>query len=130
MKTPINLKYAKTDEWVKIDGDEAIIGITDYAQDQLSDVVYVEFLIDEGDKVEKDEEFATIESVKAAASINALVSGTIVEVNPKVVDEPEIINADPYEDGWLVKIKLTDPSEVDDLLSAEEYEAYNEERED
>ncbi len=130
MKTPINLKYAKTDEWVKIDGDEAIIGITDYAQDQLSDVVYVEFLIDEGDEVEKDEEFATIESVKAAASINALVSGTIVEVNPKVVDEPEIINADPYEDGWLVKIKLTDPSEVDDLLSAEEYEAYNEERED
>lgn len=129
MKTPKELKYAKTDEWVKVDGDVATVGISDYAQDQLSDVVYVEFLVEEGDTVEKGDEIATIESVKAAAEANAPVSGTVLEVNSEVEDESEIINSDPYERGWMIKIQLSDPAELDSLLSADEYEAYNEERE-
>lgn len=129
MKTPKELKYAKTDEWVKVDGDVATVGISDYAQDQLSDVVYVEFLVEEGDTVEKGDEIATIESVKAAAEANAPVSGTVLEVNSEVEDESEIINSDPYERGWMIKIQLSDPAELDGLLSADEYEAYNEERE-
>ena len=129
MKTPENLKYTKSDEWVKVDGDEATIGITDYAQDQLSDVVYVELLIDEDDALAKGDGIATIESVKAAADVNMPVSGTIIAINEQLEDEPELLNSDPYEAGWMVKITLEDPSELDELMTAEEYEAYNEDRE-
>lgn len=129
MKTPKDLKYAKTDEWIKVDGDEATVGISDYAQDQLSDIVYVEFLVDEGDALAKGEGIATIESVKAAADVNMPVSGTIVAINENLADTPEMLNSDPYEAGWMIKIQLDDPSEMDDLLSAEEYESYNKERE-
>jgi len=129
MKTPKNLKYTKSDEWVKVDGDEATIGITDYAQDQLSDVVYVELLIDEDDALAKGDGIATIESVKAAADVNMPVSGTIIAINEQLEDEPELLNSDPYEAGWMVKITLEDPSELDELMTAEEYEAYNEDRE-
>lgn len=129
MKTPEGLKYAKTDEWVKLDGDEAIIGISDFAQDQLSDVVYVEFMIDEGDTVTKGDTVATIESVKAAADVLFPVSGEILALNEDLADAPELLNSDPYEKAWLVKIKLDDPSELDDLMTASEYEAYNEDRE-
>lgn len=129
MKTPEGLKYAKTDEWVKVDGEEATIGISDFAQDQLSDVVYVEFMIDEGDSVSKGDEVATVESVKAAADVIFPASGKVLAVNEDITDSPEVLNSDPYEAGWLVKIELQDPSELDSLMSAEEYEAYNEDRE-
>jgi glycine cleavage system H protein len=129
MKTPENLKYTKSDEWVKVDGDEATIGITDFAQDQLSDVVYVELLIDESDALAKGDGIATIESVKAAADVNMPVSGTIIAINEQLEDEPELLNSDPYEAGWMIKITLEDPAELDELMTAEEYEAYNEDRE-
>lgn len=129
MKTPVGLKYAKTDEWVKVEGDEATIGITDYAQDQLSDVVYVEIMVDEGDTVSKGDAVATVESVKAAADVNFPVSGTVTAINEDLADTPEVINSDPYEAGWMVKIKLDDPSELEELLTAEAYESYNAERE-
>ncbi|MBW6464924.1 MAG: glycine cleavage system protein GcvH [Brevefilum sp.] len=129
METPKALKYTKTDEWIKVDGDEATVGISDYAQDQLSDIVYVELLVDEDDTVTKGDGIATIESVKAAADVNAPVSGTILAINEDLEDAPEKLNSDPYQSGWLIKMKLDDPSELDDLMSAEDYEAYNEERE-
>ncbi len=129
MKTPEGLKYAKTDEWVKVEGEEATIGISDYAQDQLSDVVYVELMVDEGDSVSKGDAVATIESVKAAADVNFPVSGTIIAINEDLAETPEVINSDPYEAGWMVKIKLDDPSELDDLMTAGAYESYNVERE-
>ena len=129
MKTPEGLKYAKTDEWIKVDGDEATIGISDFAQDQLSDVVYIEFMIDEGDSVVKGDEVATVESVKAAADVIFPASGEVLAVNEDLTDAPETLNSDPYEAGWLVKIKLDDPSELDSLMTSEEYEAYNEDRE-
>jgi glycine cleavage system H protein len=129
MNTPKGLKYAKTDEWVKVDGDEATIGITDYAQDQLSDVVYVEMMHDESDEVQKGDTVATVESVKAAADVNFPASGTITAINEALADEPEMLNSDPFGSGWMVKITLNDPSELDDLMDADGYEAYNKERE-
>jgi len=129
MKTPKELRYAKTDEWIKVEGDEGTIGISDYAQDQLSDVVYVELMVEEGDSVSKGDTLATVESVKAAADVNFPASGTIIAINEDLADAPEILNSDPYEAGWMVKIKLDDPSEVDDLFDADAYEAYNQERE-
>lgn len=129
MKTPEGLKYARTDEWVKVDGDEATIGISDFAQDQLSDIVFIEFMIDEGDSVSKGDEVATVESVKAAADVIFPASGEILALNEDILDTPEVLNSDPYEAGWLVKIKLDDPSELDALMTAEDYEAYNEDRE-
>jgi glycine cleavage system H protein len=129
MKTPTGLKYSKTDEWVKLEGEEALIGITDYAQDQLSDVVYVDLMVEEDDEVSKGDTIATVESVKAAADVNFPASGTILAVNEHLADNPEVLNSDPYEAGWMVKIKLDDPSELEELMDAEAYEAYNAERE-
>lgn len=129
MKTPSELKYMKTDEWISVKGEEATIGITDYAQDQLSDVVYVEFMVDEDDAVSKGDNIATVESVKAASDVSFPASGTVISINEDLTDAPELLNSDPYQAGWMIKIKLTDPSELDDLMSAEEYEAYNQERE-
>ena len=130
MKTPKDLKYTKTDEWIKVEGDEATIGITDFAQDQLSDIVYVELLVEEDDSTSKGSGIATIESVKAAADVNSPASGTVTAINEELEDTPELLNNDPFEAGWIIKITLDDPSELDGLMSAEEYEAYNEERED
>lgn len=129
MKTPKELKYTKTDEWIKVDGDEATIGISDFAQDQLSDIVYVELLVEEDDQIAKGGNIATIESVKAAADVSSPASGTVIAVNEALDEAPESLNSDPYEAGWMIKIKLDDPSELDDLMSADEYEAYNEDRE-
>ncbi len=129
MKTPEGLKYAKTDEWVKVDGNVATIGISDYAQDQLSDIVYVELMIDADDEVAKGDTIATVESVKAAADVNFPASGKILEINDALADEPEILNNDPYEGGWMLKMELSDPEELNDLMDAAAYEAYNEERE-
>lgn len=129
METPKELKYTKTDEWIKVDGDEATIGISDFAQDQLSDIVYVELLVEEDDQIAKGGNIATIESVKAAADVSSPASGTVIAVNEALDEAPESLNSDPYEAGWMIKIKLDDPSELDDLMSADEYEAYNEDRE-
>ena len=129
MKTPENLKYAKTDEWVKLNGNVATIGISDYAQDQLSDIVYVEYNKDPGDTIKKDDTLATIESVKAAGDVNSPVSGKVIEVNESLVDHPEFLNDDPYEKAWMIKVEISEMSEVDQLMSAADYEKYCEERE-
>jgi glycine cleavage system H protein len=119
---PTNLKYTDNDEWLRIEGDIATTGITDYAQDQLSDIVFVEYLLDEGDQGEKGDTCATIESVKAAADVYLPVSGEIVAVNEDLADNPELINNDPYGDAWMYKIKLSAPSEVNDLLDVAGYQ--------
>ena len=119
---PADLKFTDNDEWVRIEGDTAITGITDYAQDQLSDIVFVEYLLDEGDQGSKGDTCATVESVKAAADVYLPVSGEIVAVNEDLSDSPELINSDPYGGAWMYKIKLSDPSEVNDLLDVAAYQ--------
>jgi len=128
MNTSKNLKYAKTDEWVKLDGSIATIGVSDYAQDQLSDIVFIEFNRETDDAVAKGDALATIESVKAAGDVNSPVSGKVLEVNEGLSDIPETINDDPYEKGWLYKIEVSDPSEVDELMDAAAYDKYCEGR--
>ncbi len=128
MNVPANLKYAKSDEWVRVEGNIAVIGVSDYAQSQLSDIVYFEFKVDVGDTVTKDQSVATLESVKAAADVNAPVSGKIVELNQSLTDQFEVINSDPYGAAWMMKIEMADPSELDALLDAAAYEAYCQER--
>lgn len=122
-KVPADLKYTQTDEWIRVDGDEAVVGITDYAQDHLSDLVFVE-LPKVGEHFEKGKAFGVVESVKAAADINLPVSGEIIAVNSALQDAPETINADPYGEGWIVRIKIADPAELNDLMDAAAYEAY------
>lgn len=128
MKTPEGLKYAKTDEWVKLDGSVATVGISDYAQDQLSDIVFIEFNREAGDSIAKGESLATIESVKAAADVKCPIGGKVLEVNEGLSDIPETINSDPYEKGWLFKIEMTDPADLDDLMDTVAYTAYCEGR--
>lgn len=118
---PQNLKYHKDHDWAKIEGDTATFGITNYAQDSLGDIVYIE-LPEVGTEVAAGTTYAELESVKAVSDIYAPLSGTITEVNEDVVDSPETLNESPYEDGWLVKVKLSDPSEADDLMDAAGYE--------
>ena len=124
MKTPENLKYGKTDEWVKLDGNIATIGISDYAQDQLSDIVYVEFNKDVDDVVKKDDILSTIESVKAAGDVVSPVSGKVIEVNEVLANKPELLNDDPYEKGWICKVEISNPAEYETLMGAKEYESY------
>ena len=121
METPNDLKYTENDEWVRVENSLGTVGITDYAQDQLSDIVFVEFLVDIGETFDQGDTIATVESVKAAADIYAPISGTIKSVNDELSDNPKLINADPYGDAWLIKIEISDPSELDDLLDAETY---------
>lgn len=118
---PGDLLYTEDDEWVRREGDEATVGITDYAQDSLSDIVFVE-LPAEGDSFDQGESFGVVESVKAAADLYMPLAGTITAVNEAVIDEPELINSDPFGEGWLVKIKLSDPHQVDALLDPQAYE--------
>jgi len=128
MLVPEDLKYQKTDEWVKVEDGIATIGITDYAQDSLSDVVFVEFEIDVDDEVSVGESMATIESVKAAAEVVFPVSGKVIEVNQALIDAPEVLNESPYTEGWLVKVQVSDESELDKLMDAPAYDAYCQER--
>lgn len=121
MKAPADLKYTKNDEWIRVKDNIGVIGITDYAQDQLSDVVFVEIVAFEGDELDQGETCAVVESVKAAADVYMPVSGKIVDINETLVDSPELVNEDPYGDAWMLKIELTDPSELDDLMDAEAY---------
>ncbi len=126
MSTPEDLKYTKEHEWVRLEGDTAVVGITDHAQDSLGDVVYVE-LPEEGSDVTKDEAFGVVESVKAVSDLYAPLSGNVVEVNEAVVDAPEVINEDPYGEGWMIKIESPSEEDIAALLSADEYEQYVEE---
>ena len=122
MNTPNNLKYSKEHEWVRVEGDVAVIGITDFAQDQLGDIVFVEIQT-EGETLAKDEIFGAIEAVKTVADAFMPVSGEVVEVNPDLEGAPESVNKDPYGAGWMIKVKMSNPAEVEELLSAEEYNA-------
>ncbi|KAL2634439.1 hypothetical protein R1flu_005918 [Riccia fluitans] len=121
------LKYDKEHEWVKVDKDTAVIGITDHAQAQLGDIVFVDIQATVGDKIEKMNTLASVESVKAVSEVFSPVSGEILEVNKGLSDEPANVNTGPYEDGWFVKLKLTQPSELDELMDAEAYSAYTKE---
>ena len=118
---PDDLKYHKEHDWARIDGDEAVLGITWFAQDALGELVHYEPPA-EGDTTTKDSPYGEVESVKAVSDVIAPLSGEILEVNRKVVDEPETVNADPYGDGWLLRIRLSDPSEADGLLDVEAYQ--------
>lgn len=121
MKAPAELKYSKNDEWIRVEDEVATMGITDYAQDQLSDVVFVEIIVFEGDKLEQGKTCAVVESVKAAADIYLPVGGEILAINEELVDSPELINEDPFGKAWLIKIKMSDPGELDSLMDAETY---------
>jgi glycine cleavage system H protein len=127
MNIPVELKYSKNDDWVRVEGAEATAGITDYAQDQLSDVVYVE-LPTVGETFDKDQRYGTVESVKAASDLSLPVSGTVTAVNDSLTSAPEQVNKDPYGSGWMVKFTLTRPAELDQLMDAAAYEKYCEER--
>ena len=122
-QSPADLRYAKSDEWFARDGDVVTIGITDYAQDQLNDIVYVEFR-DEGERITAGESFGEVESVKAASELYSAVAGEIIAVNTTLEDEPELVNADPYGEGWLVKLRADDAGQLDALLDAAAYDAY------
>ena len=120
---PAELKYTETDEWFAVAGDIVTIGITDYAQDQLNDIVYVEFK-DPGDDVDAGGSFGEVESVKAASELYSVVAGEIIEVNSALEDEPEVVNADPYGAGWMVKIRANSLAEFDGLMDSAAYDAY------
>ena len=128
MNTPQGLKYASTDEWLKVEGNIATLGVTDYAQDQLSDVVFFETTVEVGDIVEKGTIVATIESVKAAADVSLPATGKVIEVNDALANSPELINSDPFGEAWMLKVELTDPAEVENLMDADAYTSYCETR--
>ena len=117
---PGNLKYSKSDEWVRVEGDTAYVGITDYAQDQLGDIVYVELPWDASQGVKQGEKFGDIESVKATSELVAPISGEVVKVNENLKDQPELINDSPYDEGWMVAVKMSNPDELDSLMDAEQ----------
>ncbi|MBO6607834.1 glycine cleavage system protein GcvH [Psychroserpens sp.] len=122
MNIPSDLKYTKDHEWIKIEGDLATIGITDFAQGELGDIVYVEVeTLDE--TLDAEEVFGTVEAVKTVSDLFLPLSGEIVEFNENLEDEPEQVNTDPYGEGWMIKVKISDASEIDNLLSADDYKA-------
>lgn len=123
MDFPDDLKYSRSHEWVRREGNEAAVGLTDYAQEELGDIVYVE-LPQEGDEVEKENAFGVVESVKATEDLYSPVSGRVIEVNTPLDDTPEMINEDPYGDGWLIHLEMSDPQELEELMTAEQYRAY------
>lgn len=128
MNFPEDRKYTKTDEWVKLEGGIAIIGISDYAQDSLSDVVYLEFAVEPGDNVKAGDNLGTVESVKAASDINIPISGIVTEINTDLPDNPENINKEPYENGWMIKLQVSEPDEILGLLDSTAYQSYCQER--
>ena len=123
MTFPEDLKYSKEHEWVRFDGKTAVIGVTDYAQDQLGEIVYVE-LPDEGEAIVKDDSFGVVESVKSVSDVFAPISGDVIEVNDPLLDSPETVNEEPYGEGWLVKVHVTNPKELEELMTAEQYQAF------
>ena len=122
MNVPAELKYTKDHEWIKIDGDVITVGITDFAQGELGDIVYVEVeTLDE--TLDAEEVFGTVEAVKTVSDLFLPVSGEIIEFNEKLEDEPELVNSDPYGEGWMIKVKCSDTSQLEDLLSSDDYKA-------
>jgi glycine cleavage system H protein len=120
MNFPNDLKYTKNHEWIRVEGEFAYVGITDFAQHELGDIVYVE-IDTKGDTLSQEEAFGTIEAVKTVSDIFIPVGGEVLEVNPKLESSPELVNQDPYGEGWMIKIKLINPAEVKDLMTADEY---------
>lgn len=128
MNIPADLKYTKNDEWIRVEGNTGTIGITDYAQDQLSDIVFVEIIAEVGETLEQGATCATVESVKAAADVYMPVSGKVIAVNEQLPDKPELVNSDPYGQAWMVKVEITNPQELEGLLDADAYTKHCEAR--
>jgi len=128
MELPGDLKYSGSDEWIKADGDTATLGVTDFAQDQLSDVIYFEIVVGVGDTISKGDAVGILESVKAAADINTPVSGEVAEINDALPDNPEVVNSDPYGEAWMVRILMSDPTELEQLMDPATYKENTEER--
>lgn len=122
MNIPASLRYTKEHEWISLDGDVATVGITDFAQGELGDVVYVE-IETVGQAMAEGDVFGSVEAVKTVSDLFLPVAGTVLEVNQKVVDSPELVNSDPYGDGWMIKLQVTNPADVDGLMDAEAYKA-------
>ena len=122
MNIPSNLKYSKDHEWVRVEGDIAYIGITDFAQSELGEIVIVD-ITTEGETLAREAVFGSIEAVKTVSDLFMPLGGEVLEVNPKLEDNPELVNSDPYGEGWMIKVKMTNPSEVGSLLDAEAYKA-------
>jgi glycine cleavage system H protein len=129
MNIPTELKYTKNDEWIRVEGITGTVGITDHAQEQLSDIVFVEIVVSEGDSVQQGDTCATLESVKAAADVYLPVSGKVVAVNEGLPDVPEKVNTSPYGEAWMVKLELSNPAELDGLMDAAGYEKHLAEKE-
>ncbi|MEE9569841.1 MAG: glycine cleavage system protein GcvH [Candidatus Binatia bacterium] len=128
MEFPNGLKYTGSDEWIRAEGDIATMGVTDFAQDQLSDVVYFEIVIGVGDTISKGDAVGILESVKAAADINTPVSGEVTEINDDLPDDPEVVNSDPYGGAWMVRIRMSDPTELEQLMDSAAYQENTKER--
>jgi glycine cleavage system H protein len=122
MNIPSNLKYTESNEWINLEGKMGTVGISDYAQDQLSDIVFAEVIVNQGDEIKKGDTIATVESVKAAADVYTPVSGKVISINESLAGSPEVINTDPYGAAWIVKIELNNPSQAIDLMDAPAYE--------
>ena len=128
MNYPADLKYTENDEWIRVEGNTGTVGITDFAQDQLSDVVFVEIISEPDESLNQGDACATVESVKAAADVYLPVGGKITELNEDLLDTPELVNSDPYGEAWMVKIELSDPGEADGLLDSDAYQKHCEAR--
>jgi glycine cleavage system H protein len=122
MNVPAELKYTSEHEWVRVEGDEIVVGVTDFAQGELGDVVFVE-IETQGETLSQGDTFGTIEAVKTVSDLYMPVDGEVLEVNPALEETPELVNSSPYKGGWMVRIKMNDPSQLEDLLSADEYKA-------
>jgi len=120
MNIPSNLKYTKDHEWIRIEGGEAVVGVTDFAQSQLGDIVFIE-IETQGETLQKEEVFGSIEAVKTVSDMFMPISGEVVEVNEKIISNPEVVNKDPYGDGWMIRIKVANAAELNDLLTPEQY---------
>ena len=120
MNIPDNLKYTEEHEWIRVEGDEIVVGVTDFAQGELGDVVFIE-LETEGEELSIGDTFGTIEAVKTVSDLYMPVDGLVVKVNPALEDTPELVNSDPFGEGWMIRIKLSDPSQLDDLIPADKY---------
>lgn len=122
MNIPSNLRYTKDHEWIRVEGNEAFVGITDYAQSELGEIVFVD-INTQGETIGQDETFGSIEAVKTVSDLNMPVSGEVLEVNEAINDQSELVNNDPYGEGWMIKIRVADPAELDTLLDAAGYQA-------
>ena len=123
MNTPSNLRYTKEHEWIRVEGDVAYVGITDYAQSELGEIVFLD-INTEGENLAQNEVFGSVEAVKTVSDLNMPVAGQVLEINEVINDQPELVNNDPYGEGWMIKISIADPAELDTLLDAEGYQAY------